>query len=129
MGREGLRAGRQQQPGGLLRADRPEWSGGWGGFYPKMPPNVEAMTTPRTTQQTMIMIFFCRGGREARRSGLRRGRRLRAGAGLGGAGHTSRGAPKRGWGSGGQNQHQHWGGDSLEGTQGGSDSGELKASG
>lgn len=63
MGREGLRAGRQQQPGGLLRADRPEWSGSWGGFYPKMPPNVEAMTTPRTTQQTMIMIFFCRGRR------------------------------------------------------------------
>ena len=39
----------------------PEQSGGWGGFYPKMPPKVEAMTMPRTTQQMMIMIFFCTG--------------------------------------------------------------------
>lgn len=31
-----------------------------GGFYPKMPPMVEAMMMPRITQQMMIMIFFCR---------------------------------------------------------------------
>lgn len=30
------------------------------GFYPKMPPKVEAMTMPRITQQMMIMIFFCK---------------------------------------------------------------------
>lgn len=35
----------------------------WGGLYPKMPPKVEAMTMPRTTQQMMIMIFFCTGRR------------------------------------------------------------------
>lgn len=44
---------------GLLREPRPEWSGRWGGFYPKMPPMVEAMMMPRITQQMMIMIFFC----------------------------------------------------------------------
>lgn len=45
---------------GLLRETHPEWSSGRGGFYPKMPPMVEAMTMPRITQQMMIMIFFCR---------------------------------------------------------------------
>lgn len=41
--------------------DRPEQSGRRGGFYPKMPPKVEAITMPRTTQQMTIMIFFCMG--------------------------------------------------------------------
>ena len=45
---------------GLLRETHPEWSSGWGGFYPKMPPMVEAMMMPRITQQMMIMIFFLR---------------------------------------------------------------------
>lgn len=45
---------------GLLRETHPEWSRGWGGFYPKMPPMVEAMMMPRITQQMMIMIFFLR---------------------------------------------------------------------
>lgn len=65
--RTGLRARGWQQPGGLLGVDHPEWSGRWGGFYPKMPPKMEAMTMPRTTQQMMIMIFFCT--REAGRQG------------------------------------------------------------
>lgn len=69
--RRGLRAKGRQQPGGLLGVDHPEWSGRWGGFYPKMPPKMEAMTMPRTTQQMMIMIFFCT--REAGRKGLRQG--------------------------------------------------------
>lgn len=60
MGRRGLRAKGSQQPGGgLLRVDHPEWRGRWGSFYPKIPPKMEAMTIPRTTQQMMIMIFFC----------------------------------------------------------------------
>lgn len=58
--RRGLRARGWQQPGGLLGVDHPEWSGRRGGFYPKMPPKMEAMTMPRTTQQMMIMIFFRR---------------------------------------------------------------------
>lgn len=42
-----------------------------GSSYPKMPPKIEAMTMPRTTQQMMIMIFFCT--REAGRKGLSMG--------------------------------------------------------
>lgn len=52
----------------LLKGTHPEWSSGWGDFYPKMPPMVEAMTMPKITQQMMIMIFFCR----ETRAGLRR---------------------------------------------------------
>lgn len=60
---------------GLLGETHPEWSGRWGGFYPKMPPMVEAMTMPRITQQMMIMIFFCRDtkGRPQKSSGGRGG--------------------------------------------------------
>ena len=59
-GRE-LRARGGTAARGLLGVDHPERSGRWGGFYPKMPPKVEVITMPRTTQQMMIMIFFCTG--------------------------------------------------------------------
>lgn len=64
MAGRGLRARGGAAARGLLGVDRPEQRGRWGGFYPKMPPKVEAITMPRTTQQMTIMIFFCTGGRE-----------------------------------------------------------------
>lgn len=45
---------------------------------------------PRTTQQMMIMIFFCTG--EAQRSSLRRGREAK------GLGQSSEGGGDEGWG-------------------------------
>lgn len=53
-------------------------------FYPKIPPKIEAMTMPRTTQQMMIMIFFCT--REAGRKGLRAWERLEVGRAFRGSG-------------------------------------------
>lgn len=37
------------------------WEGqGWGAYKPSVPPMDDAKTTPSTTQQMMIMIFFLR---------------------------------------------------------------------
>lgn len=73
-GRE-LRARGGTAARGLLGVDHPERSGRRGGFYPKMPPKVEAITMPRTTQQMTIMIFFCTGRhREASESAEAGGR-------------------------------------------------------
>lgn len=46
------------------------WEGqGWGAYKPSVPPMDDAKTTPSTTQQMMIMIFFCR--QEGREGGRR----------------------------------------------------------
>lgn len=78
---------------------------------------------PRTTQQMMIMIFFCTG--QAGRGGLR----LRGGSG---PGHPRRGVPEGGLRTGApgdKDQNWNWGRCRLECTQGGSGCGELKALG
>lgn len=77
--------------------DHPEWRGRWGSFYPKIPPKIEAMTMPRTTQQMMIMIFFCT--REAGRKGLRAWDRLEVGRAFRGSGLL--GERTEGWRVGG----------------------------
>ena len=56
-----LEQGMEGDGGGIAPNVVGEGSGRDGGAYkPSVPPMDDAKTTPSTTQQMMIMIFFCR---------------------------------------------------------------------